>query len=390
MLRRRLAFLAIIYIVVMYISLYGKYDGFLLLLFICGMVVSSAILSLITKNHIKIEVFCDDAINRRMDKSMIKVKIHNPSFFPVNFGTFNLGIQGSSKKIEFAAEARRDAFSFAEYVFEHCGVYEISVRDVYVFDYFKLFKFRIKSESVVSVTVLPRLFSWDDSAPAMDGNTGLKGVKGAKMLTFPDRAGDDNSELFDIREYRDGDSLKNIHHKLSSRMDKLMVKEYAFPSGSGLVFAILFAKMDVPDREKINDNLLDSMYAIMTQALKRGMAFLGLYESIDTIMTYDISSQSMLEEYFTLLIEGDSSAIRDEGFNTVDKLATILSDSANSVDRNLHLFASNIGEREYELGYRLVRNLGTLTLWLPQKEVNKAKEFAYNGITVKSIIREEA
>ena len=41
-----------------------------------------------------------------------------------------------------------------------------------------------------------------------------------------DKAESNGSDVNGVREYRDGDSLKNIHHKLSCRTSKLIVKQY--------------------------------------------------------------------------------------------------------------------------------------------------------------------
>ncbi len=45
----------------------------------------------------------------------------------------------------------------------------------------------------------------------------------------PNRPGDDNTELFGIREFRDTDNPKRIHWKRSSREETLFVKEYSRP-----------------------------------------------------------------------------------------------------------------------------------------------------------------
>ncbi|MFQ9394507.1 MAG: DUF58 domain-containing protein [Lachnospiraceae bacterium] len=44
-----------------------------------------------------------------------------------------------------------------------------------------------------------------------------------------DRKGEDVSEIYAIREYRPGDSMKAIHWKLSARTKHWMVKEFSFP-----------------------------------------------------------------------------------------------------------------------------------------------------------------
>lgn len=41
------------------------------------------------------------------------------------------------------------------------------------------------------------------------------------------RPGDDPGETYDIREYRSGDSIRQIHWKLSGKLDDIMIREKA-------------------------------------------------------------------------------------------------------------------------------------------------------------------
>ena len=43
------------------------------------------------------------------------------------------------------------------------------------------------------------------------------------------RPGDDPGETFDIREYQEGDSIRQIHWKLTGKLDKMMIRQRSFP-----------------------------------------------------------------------------------------------------------------------------------------------------------------
>ncbi len=49
-----------------------------------------------------------------------------------------------------------------------------------------------------------------------------------------EKSGDDPSEIFNVREYRDGDKIRSIHWKQSAKADTLMVKEMSLPLGSSV------------------------------------------------------------------------------------------------------------------------------------------------------------
>ena len=65
------------------------------------------------------------------------------------------------------------------------------------------------------------------------------------------RGGEDPSETFQIREFRDGDKLQKIHWKLSAKMDDLVVKEDSEPKSSPVV---LFLDYVLP-RDKKSDKV---------------------------------------------------------------------------------------------------------------------------------------
>ena len=63
------------------------------------------------------------------------------------------------------------------------------------------------------------------------------------LRNFPSSAeGTDPSEVYQVREYREKDSLKDIHWKLSAREEELMVKERSFPLGRVVLIYIDYQK----------------------------------------------------------------------------------------------------------------------------------------------------
>lgn len=387
---RWLTYLILLYGIIAYNTLYGTYDGYIMLVLALMLPLASLIITLIIKLRAQVRLLYNEETIRRGEVSNVRFEIYNPTFFPVNSATIIADVNGKRNKVQVAALARKGARGFSTGTFEHCGVYDVSVNKAYIYDYFKLFRFRIKTDSVVKVIALPRLFSCEKIFSPMEGNTGLRGIKGARMLTFPDKAGDDNSEIFDIRDYREGDRIKNIHHQLSSRMEKLMVKEYAYPDGSGLVFAIALLDKNCPNYQIINDELLDAMYSVMYELAQNKILFTALYEGAEGMTAHNVDSVATLDEYFTLLIENqyeDKKELVD--IDTADKVSVVLSDAVNSMGRNMHFFASSVGEKEYSIGYDLVKNGGSMNLWVHESGYDQAINFSMDNLTVNCIPKEE-
>lgn len=98
----------------------------------------------------------------------------------------------------------------------HCGRVYICVQSLRVLDYFGLFSLKVPMKAAARLTVLPDLFSCDVSTGAMSAvdNESVAACKG-----------DDRTEAFQMREYQSGDDIRQIHWKLSSKLDTLILRE---------------------------------------------------------------------------------------------------------------------------------------------------------------------
>lgn len=109
-------------------------------------------------------------------------------------------------------EHRRDFLMESAY----CGRVYVYVQSVQILDYFGLFTLRVPVKASARITILPELFSCDvvpSPVSAVSDDS-----------TVP-RRGDDRTEVFQLREYQSGDDIRQIHWKLSSKLDTLLLKE---------------------------------------------------------------------------------------------------------------------------------------------------------------------
>ncbi len=102
--------------------------------------------------------------------------------------------------------------------FRYRGTYELGIRYIYAYDFFRIFRVRLDIDSMSPVSVIPRRLYMEDSDLNSISDSADKTKKAP--YTF------DKLEVSDIREYRPGDGLKSVHWKLSSKSDELMVKDY--------------------------------------------------------------------------------------------------------------------------------------------------------------------
>lgn len=111
----------------------------------------------------------------------------------------------------------------------HCGKLSVEVERIIIRDPFGLFRCRRQADIRGSLPVLPNSFEMaiELQAPnAPDMNSDEYSAI---------RPGDDPSALYGIRDYREGDPLHSIHWKLSSKFNRMIVKERSLPVANAVL-----------------------------------------------------------------------------------------------------------------------------------------------------------
>ena len=126
-----------------------------------------------------------------------------------------MGGTETTQEYRFAAwDARDIALTTA-----HCGAYAYSFSRGQMTDYLGLFSFKMHLPELGVLRVYPRA-----EAPEP-----LPNLSRFQARAYRPKHGGGFSEIHDLREYRPGDSLRDIHWKLSAKTDKLIVREAQEP-----------------------------------------------------------------------------------------------------------------------------------------------------------------
>ena len=127
----------------------------------------------------------------------------------------------------------------------HCGRVDLNVRRVQVLDTLGLFALNVSPKNGAtpagSVYVLPEL----QSRSIQTDEAADLGLDSAHYST--QKAGGDPSEIFQLRDYREGDPRHSVHWKLSSRMNRLIVREFGLPLNPSLHFLLELREDSTPD-----------------------------------------------------------------------------------------------------------------------------------------------
>ena len=105
----------------------------------------------------------------------------------------------------------------------YCGRINVTVTEIDAFDPFGIFRRVAKSEAFARATVYPDTFASEVSLAL--NNAQLEDCDEYS----PNKPGWDRTETFQIREYVDGDSIRQIHWKLTMKYDKIIIRDPALP-----------------------------------------------------------------------------------------------------------------------------------------------------------------
>lgn len=164
--------------------------------------------SVVVKNDIILEITLDNPTFFSFLNCELSFKYSN-LFYP-NDNIHTLSISAPIKKKNPCIFSLSTSLS---------GIDEISFFDFRITDPLHLYTYVYKSSRTFNISVIPQLENKKYSIFAESfldtENDDISVTKGSL-----------NQELKEIREYRPGDRLQNIHWKLSSKLDELMVKEF--------------------------------------------------------------------------------------------------------------------------------------------------------------------
>lgn len=140
-------------------------------------------------------------------------------------------LSGEASEIVLEAAVPGKAQSSTSFTLQttHCGFITASIKKACITDWFGLWLKKIKSNAKGEMSILPDTFmpQIDITIPPVTPQD--------EDAYSPDKKGYDYSEVFQLREYAEQDSLKQIHWKLSGKLDKLIVRDGSLPVAKSIL-----------------------------------------------------------------------------------------------------------------------------------------------------------
>ncbi|MCM1113772.1 MAG: DUF58 domain-containing protein [Muribaculum sp.] len=155
----------------------------------------------------------------------------------------------------------------------HCGFVELELRGMWIWDPMRLFRRKAGQNRKRQILRIP-VFPPQNPLRVETAQGETAQASGMDQTPLP-MVGNDVREVWQYREYQSGDSMKNIHWKLSARSDELWVKEYSKADARRVG---LF--LDLTERENPDLQRRDAFYEIFLAL------FLGILEKYDSLYLY--------------------------------------------------------------------------------------------------------
>ena len=262
---KRIIGFAVLTAVTLYMSLIYNSDSFLLLFYmeiVFGITMSLFVYPAAKKTKVLLKVnsnmiYLNDAVNIDID---IKHKSRIPiGAFRVNLKCVNL-YTGKKRNIILRGDTGGIRVKYKP---DATGYYEFMISRAYVYDYLGILLFPIKdidrhTENAIVVSEL-----YDANVYINNGSVGGSVQEMGSKERYNITAG----EIGSIRNYNPGDSLRNIHWKLTSKMDDIMVKEEDTMYKDIFVFFLIFSDKKgnasaLPLQELLKQFLMAPCYCI--------------------------------------------------------------------------------------------------------------------------------
>ena len=241
-----------------------------------------------------------------------KIVLENKSALPVFKAICEVSVKnnltGEENAINISLSASPKSETEAEFALssEFCGYITAKIGRIWLTDIFGFLPIEAKdfSSAKGKTTVLPETF-----APVIVFDKILPVPEDSESYS-PDKKGFDYSETFQIREYAPGDSIKQIHWKLSEKLDKTIVRDASLPIAKNIM---LFWDKSGDANPAETDSMVEAASSVAQSLLKNGYEFAMAWQNGNRIETAEIRTEEDLLEAIPKMIKSGGEKA-EEGF----------------------------------------------------------------------------
>lgn len=269
--------------------------------FALGMIILMALMlfgeTLYIKRHITGKIQLKERMVTRGDAMNISVMVHNTGLLPISQVCATIKYKEENAKhfktttVYGMVEGKGEVSLEAYLKTCHCNAVTLYLDKIVVWDSLGIFSGRGKRERVEKeMYILP----WTN-VPMADTLS--------QAGDFAGKYGEDVYETYDIREFREGDDIRQIHWKLTAKVDILLLREYLKTSESGVMIVLDLSREDKQYIKEELDSFLDKASSLSWEILRWGVSHYVTWERAGEHMILFIATEENFIEYQMILIQ---------------------------------------------------------------------------------------
>ena len=208
-------------------------------------------------------------------------------------------LTGESKTVcvQLAVPPRGESCAEFRVQSPHCGYLQVRAEGLYITDWLGLLPVRLEQKVTAGCTVVPDTF-----IPEIEIDLSRVTPENEEEYA-PDKAGQDYTETFQIRDYREGDSIKQLHWKLSEKLDRPVVRDPGLPVSRSLL--LLWDKSAAACGPEETDALAEVTASVAQALTDQGINYtLGCHDDAGFTFTEVESREELLQSIPNLLRYG--------------------------------------------------------------------------------------
>lgn len=284
--RRILYLISLIGCIGFYVA-YGQWLSWLLLMALVFLPLFSLLLSLPAMLLLKVRFSfpCSVSLGEQIS---LKPQMKDPLPFPLFSWQYRI-------TNHYTGEMRKQKDD-APLLAKHCGCIRLELRKARKYDYLGLFRWRLCPRITQEILVLPR--------PVPVEN--LPSLKRYLAARWKPKAGGGFAENYELRVYRSGDNLRQIHWKMAAKTGKLITREPTIPIRGRMALTMCLSGSPDEIDEKLGKLLYVSQYLLKQELSHELHCLTG-----DGMKVYTVSDQQTLDAAIAELLRADVAVTQE-------------------------------------------------------------------------------
>lgn len=241
MIKNKFTYLLVLAFFGVFAILYNEYFTGLIFLVVLFLPIILLLVLIYTLIGIKVKLDASQLVVSKGESFNVNIIITNKTIFPISrmnvtYTYYNLFLKEEKReRIQISMDGKCTQEVRTEISSSYSGNIVFHLKGIRVYDFIHIWSLRKKVNQSLQITVLPNSHV-SDQDPIIEN--AMFELESSEFSAY--KSGDDPSEVFMIREYREGDKPHRIHWKLSYKQDELMIKEFSSPINNKIAVLVDF------------------------------------------------------------------------------------------------------------------------------------------------------